>query len=137
MCKSKTQTITATSSTEAEFIAAVDAAKSARYLRSVLKELDFEQVGPTPIFEDNEATIKIVNHDAPTERTRHMDIRFFALQDWKREGSVILKKISGTLEVADAWTKPLGWILHHRHCRRAMGHFPLAGVDASKKDQFG
>jgi hypothetical protein len=39
--RSKTQSVTATSSTEAEFIAAVSAAKSAKYLRTVLLELGF------------------------------------------------------------------------------------------------
>ena len=37
--KSKTQTVTATSSTEAEFIAAVLAAKCAKWLRAILTEL--------------------------------------------------------------------------------------------------
>ena len=39
----KTQSITATSSTEAEFLAAVLTAKQARCLRSALKESGFEQ----------------------------------------------------------------------------------------------
>jgi hypothetical protein len=43
----KTQSITATSSTEAEFLAAVLAAKHARYLCSIMKELGFEQQAPT------------------------------------------------------------------------------------------
>jgi hypothetical protein len=41
----KTQSITATSSTEAEFLAAVLAAKHACYLCSIMKELGFEQQG--------------------------------------------------------------------------------------------
>ena len=53
--RSKTQALTATSSTEAEFYAAVLAAKTALYLRSILLELGFEQNAPTPIYEDNEA----------------------------------------------------------------------------------
>ena len=44
--KSKTQSLTASSSTEAEFIAAHTAA---RYLRMVLKQLGFKQTAPTPI----------------------------------------------------------------------------------------
>jgi hypothetical protein len=51
--KSKTQSITATSSTEAEFLAAVVTAKAARFLRAVLSDLNFRQVHPTPIYEDN------------------------------------------------------------------------------------
>ena len=79
--KSKTQTITATSSTEAEFIAAVAAAKTAKYLRSVLADLGFPMSGPTRLFEDNMAAIQMVNAKRPTERSRHIDISYFAIQD--------------------------------------------------------
>ena len=41
--KSKVQSTVSTSSTEAEFIAAVQAAKIAKYLRSILHELDYTQ----------------------------------------------------------------------------------------------
>ena len=48
--QSRTQSVTAGSSTEAEFFAAYSAAKVARYLRAILKELGFEQKDPTPIY---------------------------------------------------------------------------------------
>ena len=67
--KSKAQSITALSSTEAEFIAAVTAAKTARYIRSILADLGFPQDGPTPIYDDNQSTIEIVNASKPTERS--------------------------------------------------------------------
>ena len=41
--RSKTQYINTSSSAEAELIAAVSAAKSARFLRSMLRELGFTQ----------------------------------------------------------------------------------------------
>jgi hypothetical protein len=118
-----TQTITATSSTEAEFLAAVEAAKIAKYLRSILRELGFPQDGPTPIYEDNESTIKIVNAGRPTVRTRHIDIQFFAIQDWKAAGDLVLVHIPGIINPADCLTKPVPWILHSRHSRRLMGHY--------------
>ena len=121
--RSKAQSITAQSSTEAEFLAAVTAAKTARFLRSVLKELGLEQCGPTPIYEDNASTIEIVNAQKPTERTRHIDIRFFAIQDWQHQTKdIILKHIPGVINPADDLTKPLGWVLHSRHARYIMGH---------------
>ena len=119
----KTQSITATSSTEAEFLAAVTAAKQARYLRAVLFELGFGQESPTPIYEDNQAAINIVNSRTPTERSRHIDIQHFALQDWKEAGDVLMRHIPGIINPADDMTKPLGWALHHRHARRLMGHY--------------
>ena len=121
---SKTQTITAGSSTEAEFIAAHTACKIARYLRQVLKQLDFEQVDPTPIYIDNLSALKIINDNrSPTERVRHMNLRFFAIQDWREDGDIIMKHIDGVNQLPDALTKSLGWVLHSRHCRRMMGHY--------------
>ena len=53
----KTQSIAATSSTEAEFLAAVLTAKQAKHLRSILKELGFEQSGPAALCCDNQSAI--------------------------------------------------------------------------------
>jgi hypothetical protein len=122
--RSKTQTLTAGSSTESEFIAAVTAAKLARYLRTVLKQLGFAQTKPTVIFIDNLSALKIINDNtSPTDRTRHMDLRFFAIQDWREAGDIIMSHIAGILNPSDDLTKPLGWVLHSRHCRRIMGHY--------------
>ena len=121
--RSKLQAVVATSSTEAEFIAAVQAAKTAKYLRSVLDELGFPQIGPTKLYEDNEAAILMTNAGKPTQRSQHIDIQHFALQEWKRNGDIVMVHIPGVINPADALTKALGWILHHRHVRRAMGHY--------------
>ena len=121
--KSKTQTVTATSSTEAEFIAAVLAAKTAKYLRAVLSDLGFRQQEPTVLYEDNASAIKIVNARHTTDRSRHIDIQYFAIQDWKEAGDIQLRFIDGVINPSDALTKPVGWILHSRHNRRIMGHF--------------
>ena len=72
--KSKTQFITTSSSTEAEFIAAHAAAKIARYLRMLLKQLGYEQKDPTPIHIDNLPALQMINdNSSPTKRTRHID----------------------------------------------------------------
>lgn len=120
--RSKLQAVVATSSTEAEFIAAVRATKTAKYLRSVLAELGFPQTGPTILYEDNEAAILMTNAGKPTQRSRHIDIQHFASQEWKRNGDIVMVHIRDVINPADAFTKALGWILHHRHVRRAMGH---------------
>jgi hypothetical protein len=119
----KTQSITATSSTEAEFLAAVTAAKHAKYLRAILRDLGFPMQAPTPIFEDNKSAINVINARIPTERSRHIDIQHFAIQDWKDAGDITMDFIPGIINCADDITKPLGWVLHARHARRIMGHF--------------
>jgi hypothetical protein len=121
--KSKLQATVATSSTEAEFIAAVHAGKIAKYLRSVLQEFGFPQDAPTPIYEDNMAAIAMINERKPTPRSRHIDIQHFAIQEWQQRGIIVMHHIAGVINVADQATKALSWTLHSRHARRAMGHY--------------
>ncbi|KAI2508395.1 hypothetical protein MHU86_6069 [Fragilaria crotonensis] len=119
----KIQSTVSTSSTEAEFLAAVHAAKIAKYLRSILSELGYPQPGPTTLFEDNAAAILMVNASRPTPRARHIDIQHFALQEWKAANEIVLSHIPGVVNSADSLTKSLGSMLHHRHVRRLMGHY--------------
>ena len=74
MCRSKTQSLTALSSREAEFIAAVTAAKTARHIRLVLTELGFNQDEPTPIHKDNKPTMDVIVLQKSTEHTRRINI---------------------------------------------------------------
>jgi hypothetical protein len=121
--KSKVQPVVATSSTEAEFYAAVAAAKMAKYFRSILTDLGFAPTEPTPLFEDNEAAIAMVNECRPTPRVRHLDTQYFAIQEWRKAGAIQLFHIPGILNPADQLTKPLASRLHNRHVRRLMGHY--------------
>ena len=121
---SKTQSLTAGSSTEAEFIFAHIAAKIAKYLRMVLKQLGYEQKSPTPIHIDNMSALQIINNNtSPIERTRHLDIQYFAIQDWREDGDIIMKHIPGILNPSDNLTKPLGYVLHAYHCCKIMDHY--------------
>ena len=91
----------------------------------MLMELRFTQDYPTPIYEDNDPTIDIVNSSIPTERTRHMDVRFVAIEGWKDAGDIIMNNVPGIINPADDITKPLGWVLHSRHARYLMGHYNM------------
>ena len=126
--KTKVQPTVATSSTEAEFIGAVACAKEVKMLRSVMKELGREQTEPTPMFEDNQAAIAMINERKPTTRSRHIDVQYFAIQEWRARGEIVLKYIATSINVADALTKALNWILHSRHILRAMGYNHRAPV---------
>jgi hypothetical protein len=110
--KSKVQSTVSTSSTEAEFIAAVQAAKIAKYLRSILLELDYAQPGPTVLYEDNQAAILMINASCPTPRSQHINIQHFAIQEWKSTGDIILCYIPGIINPADALkrSKDIGFI---------------------------
>jgi hypothetical protein len=109
------------SSTECEFVTAVGAAKVAKYLRAILLEISIRKLEATELYEDNAAAIMMANAKRPADHSRHIDIQHFALQEWVAKGEVILRHIQGTINPADALTKALSWLLHHRHSTRVMG----------------
>ena len=121
--RSHTQPITAQNSTEAELVGTNSCGKVSKYLRCVLAELLYRQTAATPIYVDNKSTIQILQHDRPTERSRHIEIRYFGLQQWQALGHVAIHHIAGIINPADVLTKALGWLLHSRHARFLMGHY--------------
>ena len=127
--KSRLQSLVATSSTEAEFYAAVFCAKLAKYFRFVLQELRGLAEGPTPLYIDNEAALNVINERRPTPRARHVEIQHFAIQEWRAAGDIIMRHLPGVINSSDALTKAVTTVLHHRHSRRAMGHYKIVSDD--------
>jgi len=122
--KCRLQQTIALSSTESELYAACDAAKYTKYIRSVLTYLGFPLLNPTPIYEDNAATIAVSNNERATKRLRHVDLRHFAILNWVQNGDITLKYISTSDNPADNLTKPLGEVLHSRHSDTLLGKRP-------------
>ena len=75
----------------------------------------------TPMYEDNNGALMMANAGQPTKRTRHIDIRHFALLDWVERDLVVLERIDTTANPSDALTKATGRILFHRHYDYFMG----------------
>jgi len=121
--KSRVQPIVATSSTEAEFYSAVTTAKIVKYLRYVLSELDSLRPGPTRLLIDNIAALNMINESRPTPRARHIEIQHFAIQEWCKQGDIVMEHLPGIINPSDGLTKALGWVLLSRHARRGMGHY--------------
>jgi hypothetical protein len=119
--KSKYQDVIALSTTEAEFVAACEAAKVILFLRSILEDLGIPQPDATTLFEDNNGALLMANAQQPTRRTRHMDIKHFSLLDWVEKDLIILKAISTHDNASDAMTKFLSRQLFYRHYDTYMG----------------
>ena len=60
---------------------------------------------PTPVYEGNEACIKVINARHLTDRTRHIDTSAFRVQSWRERGDLIFRHIKGILNPADAKIK--------------------------------
>ena len=60
----------------------------------------------------------------PTNRTRHIDIKYFALCDWIESDLIHLERVDTAINTADHLTKALTRILFHRHADYLLGHVP-------------
>jgi deoxyuridine 5'-triphosphate nucleotidohydrolase len=120
--KTKFQTVIAHSSTEAEFVAACDTAKLILFYRSLMEDVGIPQTDATVLYEDNSGALLMANAQQPTRRTRHMEIKHFALLDWVEQDLLILQHVPTSQNVADAMTKPLEKTLFYRHFDTYMGH---------------
>ena len=120
--KTKMQPTVALSSTEAEFVAASETGKMVLYVRSILDDLGIYVEDATPMYIDNSGARQMANARKPTRRTRHLDIRYFALTEWTERDLIILKPISTSDNNSDALTKALGRQLFTRHKSTLLGH---------------
>eukprot|EP00957_Ditylum_brightwellii_P042815 3241403-Ditylum_brightwellii.AAC.1 len=121
------------SSTEADFIQATSAAKMAKCIRAIRKEPKIKQHGPTITYEDNSAAIMMANPSKPNGRTRHINISYFAIQEWAEKGNIKLAHIYGVANPFDTLTKALGRTLHQCHVTRMMGHTGCKHMHTSGK----
>jgi hypothetical protein len=76
--KTKFQPTVALSSTEAEFMAAVDVSQMCLFVQSILWDLDIPQEATTIAYEHNGGCTAMGNAQKPTTRTRHIN-KCFAL----------------------------------------------------------
>uniref|UniRef100_A0A7S2W8N9 Reverse transcriptase Ty1/copia-type domain-containing protein n=1 Tax=Eucampia antarctica TaxID=49252 RepID=A0A7S2W8N9_9STRA len=93
----------------------------ALYLRSLLDELNIKQTAATKLYEDNSGAISMANAQRPTRRTRHLDIRCFALLDWVETDQIVMETISTHDNPANTLTKILGPQLLSRHSSTLLG----------------
>jgi hypothetical protein len=119
--KTRYQPTVALSSTEAEFAAAADAGKAALYLRSILHELGVDQLLPTVIYEDNNGARLMTNAQQPTRRTRHVELKQFAVLQWVEDEQIIFGDIGTAHNISDSLTKQTGRTKFHQHHDLLMG----------------
>ena len=123
--KTEYQRAVALSSTEVEFVSAVDTGKQLLYVRSILSDLGLALDAPTGLMVDNTGAIFMIQAQAPTKRTRHVDIKYFALLHWSETQQLQALPIRTNQNISDSMTKSTGRIKFHQHADvYMMGRIP-------------
>lgn len=137
--KSGKQKIVSKSSTEAELVGLSDSMSQVIWTRDFLIAQG-HPLGPATIYQDNLSTMALArNGQSNSERTRHINIRYFFITDRINAGEVRLEHLATVNMIADILTKPLQGGLF-RSLRAAMLNWDQGDVSDSvmteKKQPF-
>ena len=106
--KSKLQECTATSTTEAEYVAVSDAAKEALWLGQLAHMFWQVDSDSAPVvYKDCQGAIALSKYLVHHNASKHIDVQYHFVRDCVISGKIGLEKISTTDNVADGMTKCL------------------------------
>ncbi|GJY65386.1 putative ribonuclease H-like domain-containing protein, partial [Tanacetum coccineum] len=114
----KKQTIVATSTTEAEYVAAVNCCGQVLWIQNQMLDFGFNFMN-TKIYIDNESTICIVKNPVYHSQTKHIAIRHHFIRDAYEKKLIQVLKIHTDDNVADLLTKAFDFV------QVPLDHFPV------------
>ena len=104
---SRKQSSVATSTTEAEFVAAASCCSQLIWMISTLKDYGLTFPGRVPLLCDSTSAISLGKNPVLHSKSKHIDIRYFFLRDHYEKGDIDLVHIGTDFQLADILTKPL------------------------------
>ncbi|GKD07096.1 retrotransposon protein, putative, ty1-copia subclass [Tanacetum coccineum] len=132
--KSIKQSIFATSSAEAEYIAAYDASKESVWVRKFIFGLGIVPIIEEPIkmYCDNTRAIAIANELGITKGARHFRAQVHYLREVIEYGDIKLEKVHTYDNLADPFTKALAFPKHSKHTKN-IGMLSASGLIKKNK----
>ncbi|RVX10561.1 Retrovirus-related Pol polyprotein from transposon TNT 1-94 [Vitis vinifera] len=105
--RSVKQTMTATSTMEAEFISCFEATSHGVWLKSFISGLRvMDSISrPLSIYCDNSAAVFMAKNNKSGSRSKHIDIKYLAIRERVKEKKVVIEHISTELMIVDPLTK--------------------------------
>ena len=111
------------STTEAEYIAAVEAGKEIFWMRNLLGEFGYTVKQPSTLHIDNQSAISVSKNPEHHGRMKHLDLRFYWLRDAVNDQRIQPSYIHTSQQLADIFTKPLP-APKIQFCRNNLGILP-------------
>jgi transposase InsO family protein len=103
---SQKQPCVALSTTEAEFVAACDAAKNLLWLKQFFIDID-EIQNCTTLCIDNQSAIKLIYNPVYHKKTKHIDVKYNFIREKVCQGLIQIKYVPSCEQLADILTKAL------------------------------
>ena len=107
--QSTLQSTVALSTTEAEYMTVTKALKEAIWLHGLINDLKIDQKH-VDIYCDNQSVICLAKNQVHHSHTKHIDVRFYFIQEILNEGDVLFEKISTIDKLADMMTNVMSGV---------------------------
>lgn len=104
---SRKQSIVATSTTDAEYVAMCETAKEVIWTRQLLEDLGINQKNATILHCDNVAAKLLIKNPVYHKRTKHIDVKFHYTREQVKNGLIEVQHIESSNQLADIFTKNL------------------------------
>lgn len=108
---SQRQHVVALSTSEAEYMAASEAARHLSWVREFLFDIYHQQNSPTSFFIDSTSAVAVITEQAIKKRSKHIDRRYHHIREQHQAGKIEIIRIPTTEMLADFLTKPLARVL--------------------------
>jgi hypothetical protein len=131
--KSRTQTTVAKSTMEAEYMALSDAVSDCYYFLEISKEIKLKVSLPINLYSDNQAAIHVATSDAPTKRTKHINVRYHNVKEQIADGTFTIQYVKTEQQQADLLTKNLP-IKQLAQFRQMLQLSKLGGISTNEED---
>ena len=105
--RSARQPLVTLSTAESEYVQATLTCQEILNLRNLLHESGYSMDTPTLLYEDNQAAIDLSKNPCSRGKTKHIERRWHFVRQCNDDCTVMLSKVKGTANPADAMTKAL------------------------------
>ena len=112
--KSQRQKTVATSTLDAEYVAAAEAAKEAVWIRNFVNDLKIPgiHVGEVPLHIDCNSALKLTRNPEFHAKSKHIDVKHHFVREKVESGEINTKRVGTKDNIADVLTKALARPLH-------------------------
>ena len=105
--RSTKQTLTATSTMEAEFVSCFEATSHGVWLKSFISGLKIvDSISrPLRIYCDNSVAVFMAKNNKSGSRSKHIDIKYLAIREHVKEKKVVIEHVNTELMITNPLTK--------------------------------
>jgi Reverse transcriptase (RNA-dependent DNA polymerase)/gag-polypeptide of LTR copia-type/GAG-pre-integrase domain len=110
MWGSRLQRHVSLSSTESEYTTAAATGCEIMWMRDFLDEIGYDISGPSTLYLDSNSALQVAKNPEHQSTMKHVNRNYHWIRERVADGDIQITHVPGTENVADIFTKPLGFI---------------------------